>query len=89
MLTQNLIPEQGLMNGTQGTIKKIVYATKEGPLSADPNDALPRYLVIDFPQYVGPAYYSEPDRSTWVPVEPREIQKEDLRETRTRKRTES
>ena len=65
------------MNGTQGVVKKIVYSHRAGPLAEDPLQRMPNHLVVDFPQYVGPAYYDEPDRRTWVPIEPKEIQKED------------
>ena len=77
ILTHNLFPEQGLMNGTQGNVKRIIYDTSAGPSAEDIVDRMPRHLVVDFPQYVGPAFYDEPERRTWVPVEPREIAKED------------
>ena len=77
ILTHNLFPEQGLMNGTQGNVKRIIYDTSAGPSADEIVDRMPRHLVVDFPQYVGPAFYDEPERRTWVPVEPREIAKED------------
>ena len=77
ILTHNLMPEQGLMNGTQGSVKKIVYNHKEGPNAADIPTCMPSYVVVDFPQYVGPPFYDEPERRTWVPLEPREIRQED------------
>ena len=77
ILTHNLIPEQGLMNGTQSNVKRVIYDTAAGPSAEEIVDRMPKYLVVDFPQYVGPAFYDEPERRAWVPIEPREIQKED------------
>ena len=64
ILTHNLIPGQGLMNGTQGNVKRIVNDTAAGPSAEEPVERMPRHLVVDFPQYVGPAFYDEPERRT-------------------------
>jgi len=79
ILTHNLVPEQGLMNGTQGSVKKIVYDHKQGPGAHNLEDRMPKYIVVDFPQYVGTPFYDTedyPERRTWVPLEPREIRQE-------------
>ena len=80
ILLHNLAVEHGLLNGTQGVVKKIVYDTASGPLHEDEAQRMPRSIVIDFPQYVGPIYYDAkkfPERRTWVPIEPREVSKDD------------
>ena len=68
------------MNGTQGAVKIIVYDHKDGPNAVHLKDRMPLHIVVDFPQFVGPPYYDTeqyPERRTWVPLEPREIRKED------------
>ena len=78
LLIHNLMPEQGLMNGTQGTVKLFIYDSRAGPTSPDVKARMPRHIVVDFPQYVGPPFYKDdPARRTWVPLEPKEVAKQD------------
>jgi hypothetical protein len=61
--------EQELYNGAVGTIVKIVYAHKEGPIAA--NALLLAYVVVDFPfMKVLPDEASDKKNPTWVPVLP-------------------
>ncbi|HIB22772.1 MAG TPA: hypothetical protein EYO32_14995, partial [Rhodospirillales bacterium] len=74
ILIANLAVEHGLMNGTQGKIKGIVYGPGCHPNHPDPLCCLPKYLIIDFPQYAGPCFWPDidthPERRTWVPLLP-------------------
>ena len=68
----NLGVEFGLMNGTQGVVQQIVFAKGCHPRHEDPKYRAPEAVVVDFPKYAGPAFYSEPERRTWVPILMRE-----------------
>jgi len=64
---KNFEPDWGLFNGTQGTIKEIVYNKNESPLDYK----FPQYIIVDFPTYCGPVWIKE--NPTWVPVPPIQI----------------
>lgn len=59
MLLRNLFTRYGLVNGACGYLKDFLYGDSR---------SLPEYLIIDFPNYRGPPFYTEPDRRTWVPI---------------------
>lgn len=61
MLTLNLWTEAGLVNGSIGTVKKLIYQKGQPP------SALPIALV-DFPDYTGPGLPFLPEHPTWVPI---------------------
>jgi len=44
----NLCTANGLVNGTMGTIRDIIYEPGKGP------DSLPRCLIVEIPDYTGP-----------------------------------
>ena len=54
ILISNLCPEQGLMNGTQGVVKRIVYDNNSHPNHEEPARRHPKVIVVDFPKYEGP-----------------------------------
>jgi len=64
---KNFEPNWGLFNGTQGTIKEIVYKDNESPLEYN----FPLYIIVDFPTYCGPSWIK--NKPTWVPIPPIEI----------------
>ena len=49
---RNFKPSWGLHNGACGTCCEIVFAQGQNPN----HGALPRYVVVDFPQYTGPSW---------------------------------
>jgi ubiquitin C-terminal hydrolase len=55
VLTANLWPDAGLVNGAQGTLQYIVFSESAGP----PTVSLPALLVCHFPAYKGPSYLPE------------------------------
>ena len=61
---RNILPEWGLFNGGIGTIMDIVFHEGEGPNSND----LPAYILVEFPQYTGPAMIEE--HPTYVALTP-------------------
>ena len=73
ILTQNINPGVGLMNGTQATVKKIVFAPGTHPNHENPAQRLPAFLLLDVPKYTGPVFFSDPERQTWVPLFPRTV----------------
>ena len=73
MLTRNIAYLYGLANGTRGKLVGVVY----GP---DGIGSLPEAIVVDVPQYCGPAFY--PNEPHWVPILPIESMKEGSRMTR-------
>ena len=77
ILTHNLKPELGLMNGTRGTAKRIIYARGCHPNHDDPAQRLPALIIFDVPKYTGPPFFPEPERKTWIPIFPRTVADED------------
>ena len=71
LLMHNIAVEHGLMNGSQGTVVDFVYLPGCHPTHENPAHCLPAMVVVDFPGYTGPAFFSEPSRRTWVPLLPR------------------
>ena len=65
VLTRNLWSEAGLVNGSQGFVKYIIYA-KDNPTTAD---AMPEMLLVHFPGYKGPSYLNNGEESV-VPIFP-------------------
>ena len=66
MLLVNYVVEQGLKNGSMGTVVDIVYADSTGPAN---RDSLPLYVVVDFPECTISAEEAwDPDHPTWVPI---------------------
>ena len=61
VLTSNLWPQMKLVNGSRGTLTYIVYEEGRGP-----GDGLPAFLVVTFPDYVGPPYV--PGEPGTVPI---------------------
>ena len=64
MLRKNLCVEKGLVDGTLGTVRDIVYEVGEGP------PALPHTLLIEFDRYLGPfirnrLFPLRPSKSNW------------------------
>ena len=68
ILISNLAVEHGLMNGTQGTILRIIFREGYHPNHEEPEKRHPEVIVVDFPKYAGPRFYDEPERATWVPL---------------------
>ena len=73
ILIQNLNPDVGLMNGTQATVKHAIYLTGTHPNHDDPAQRMPACILLDVPKYTGPAFFSDPNRRTWVPLFPRTV----------------
>jgi hypothetical protein len=57
-------PAWGLYHGSRGTVIDIVFAENQSPNNND----LPLYVLVDFPQYCGPAFDSQ--YPTYIPVAP-------------------
>ena len=64
--TTNLNTHIGILNGAMGTIKDFVWNPGEHP----END-LPKAIVVEFDDYTGPPFFTEPERRRWVPLTPR------------------
>jgi hypothetical protein len=54
LCNKNFNPRWGLFNGARGTVIKISFAKGKTPNNGD----LPEYVIVDFPHYTGPAYFS-------------------------------
>lgn len=59
---RNFYPAWGLFNGATGYVNEIVYNKGESPSQ----NQLPRYIVVDFPNYTGPPWDLE--NPTHVPI---------------------
>ena len=77
LLTQNLAVEHGLVNGSQGKIADIVYCNGASPNHDTRALRMPSAVIVDFPEYKGPTFFSEAGKRTWVPLFPRTRQSED------------
>ena len=64
VLTDNLWPDMGLMNGSKGTVTHIVF--QEGK---HPGNSMPHFIVVTFPGYIGPPYLA--GHPGTVPICPR------------------
>lgn len=70
MLLRNFVVEYGLMNGSIGVVKDIVYENKEGPGRS--LSELPLYVVVEFPlcnigsDANGHCFPDKP--ATWIPI---------------------
>ena len=67
VLTQNLWPETGLINGSMGKVTYIVFEENKGPANA-----MPAFIVVTFPEYTGPAFI--PGEPGTVPIFPRTVE---------------
>ena len=57
MLIKNYIVEWKVMNGSVGTVVDIVYKNSNGPMK---ENALPEYVIVDFPYSCRTQDYSKP-----------------------------
>ena len=73
LITLNLAVEHGLMNGTHGVVKKIIYSQGKNPCCQDPQDCMPEVVVLDCPQYVGPPFFQGSSFRTWIPLLPQTV----------------
>ena len=78
--THNLWVAAGLMNGTRGTIRAIVYRRGGRPDHDVPSKRLPGVILAECPDYCGDSFFDTdqyPERSKWVPFFPRTLGLED------------
>jgi ATP-dependent DNA helicase PIF1 len=59
MLLRNFMTHFGLVNGSCGLVKDFIYGE---------DASLPQFIVIDFPSYSGPPFFSRQEQRTWVPL---------------------
>ena len=67
-LTTNTWVTRGLVNGSNGIIKNIIYPDSE--LS---KETIPETIVVFFPKYVGPQFFEEESKYNWIPLNPRNV----------------
>jgi hypothetical protein len=61
----NIYPGWGLFNGGIGTVVDIVYEEGKNPNTGD----LPEYVLVRFPQYIGPPLVASDPKLVPIPVE--------------------
>ena len=66
MLRRNLATNKGLVNGSVGFVKDIVYNDADDPSRL----WMPRSIIVDFESYTGPPYFTEEGREKWIPLMP-------------------
>ena len=59
LLLHNLAVEHGLMNGSQGTTIDIVFSPGDHPNHDRVEHRMPSAIIIDFPGYTGPPFFSD------------------------------
>jgi len=67
-LLKNLFTHLGLYNGALGTVKAIIYDNDHHPAHQDPEKRLPAWIVVEFLDYKGPAFFQDEDKLKWVPL---------------------
>ncbi len=67
----------GLVNGSYGTIKDIIY-----PTSVKQN-SMPETIIIYFSKYIGPQFFDQPDKYNWIPINARTMYSKRVSGTRT------
>jgi hypothetical protein len=77
LITTNIWKAVGLVNGQPATIKDVVYL--EGQV---PNKDLPAFIVVECPNYEGPAFFPEPEKKKWVPLVPSKFHDDSFQESR-------
>ena len=65
MLSTNFIVQLKVMNGLIREVKKIVYEMTDGPAT---DNALPAYIVVDFPNSKLPVSLISGMPKTWIPI---------------------
>ena len=78
LITTNIWKAVGLVNGQPATIKDVVYL--EGKI---PNKDLPAFIVVECPNYVGPAFFQTAGKEKWVPLVPSKFHDDSFQQTRT------
>eukprot|EP00919_Chromeraceae_sp_WS-2016_P025958 GHVR01061374.1.p1 GENE.GHVR01061374.1~~GHVR01061374.1.p1 ORF type:complete len:328 (-),score=28.44 GHVR01061374.1:347-1330(-) len=64
MLTRNNASSFGLVNGSFGYLRGLVYTPHESHHHTLP----PRYALVDFDTYKGPQFFKTPGRERWVTI---------------------
>ena len=75
----NLWVAAGLMNGTRGIVRAIVYRNGNNPDHRDPMRRLPAVVLVECPSYEHDSFFDVnrfPDRRRWIPFFPREVKLE-------------
>ena len=73
-LTTNINPQWGLTNGVKGNIKDIVYQKGNRP-----NIDLPSFVVVHFPDFIGPQFFRQKDYNNYLPIAPISTSSDDFR----------
>ena len=73
MLTQNLWPTRGLMNGTMGRVVDIIYLNGRAP------PQVPDYVIVECPQATVPGFNGKPHH---VAIEPQTVPIDGRKDTR-------
>jgi ATP-dependent exoDNAse (exonuclease V) alpha subunit len=76
-LTTNIWKEVGLTNGAKGIVRDIVY--RDGDTVHD----MPAFVMIEWPDYFGPAFLNEAGKEKWIPMPPMTFHDEDHKHSRT------
>ena len=69
----NLWVQAGLMNGTRGIVRAIVYRDENRPDHSDAMRRLPAVVLVECPSYASEPFFDVdrfPDRHKWIPFSP-------------------
>jgi len=75
----NLWVQAGLMNGTRGIVRAIVYRDGNRPDHPDAMQRLPAVVLVECPSYASEPFFDIerfPERMKWIPFFPRDIKLE-------------
>ena len=77
MYLWNTWKETGLLNGAQGVIMDIIY-----PSIRDKNSQ-PETIIVKFKNWIGPQFFTDPEKVNWIPLNPASYYNPDKGCTRT------
>jgi hypothetical protein len=66
MLRRNIATHEGLVNGSTGKIRDVLYDNVNDPASS----RMPYAVIVEFDSYTGDPFFDEPGRERWVPLRP-------------------
>ena len=66
MLHRNLATDKGLVNGSVGFVKDIVYDSDNDPSRF----MMPKSIIVEFASYTGPPFFQGEGREKWIPLRP-------------------
>ena len=72
----NLAVPQGIMNGTRGIVRQMLFRTPLGPSAHTKQDCMPVLVFVECPSFLGKPFFDaatleeHPEKAKWLPFHP-------------------